>query len=166
MQCEKCGYLMDAFDKDCPRCLRVGVAAAPTDTTMVDDPLPMPTILNGPPPARTKAKPTKPERDPPYLGWPLTISLWVYIGVFVLAFIGTLASDKPSGLFGIICGLVASIALLRCKRWGFFVLSIGTLMPIILSLFYGGLANPLNWILGAGAIVIVAYSADNWDKLD
>jgi len=160
MQCTKCGYVMDPFEKECPKCLRVGVAAE-----NLPPPLPEPTILKNPSLARRMAAPPPIERDPPELGWPLTIALWVFLVIYSLSFLLYLANGS---ILTINCAIniVATIGLLRCQKWGYYLLAFFSVGPIVFAMMFGAFKDPISWFIGACAVIILLFTLGKWDKLD
>jgi len=103
MDCPQCGYVMDPFEEECPRCKRLGTKAgvAPPAGTRTQPPAePALSSMPAPPPSASAPRPAtlgtqatnvardtvqsmRPEPlfniDAPDIGWPLTILLWIVI---------------------------------------------------------------------------------------
>ena len=88
MICPRCGYMMDAFDKECPRCHGKGVAAPPQAP-------PLPSATTAPRPPAPSAVAVKSKNDRPNVG-----CLALFGGALV-AFIGAVA---VYAVFGIALG--------------------------------------------------------------
>ncbi|MHB0936743.1 MAG: hypothetical protein ACYDCO_26895 [Armatimonadota bacterium] len=157
MDCPQCGYVMAPFEAKCPRCARLGGKAAQSS--------PEPEEQSEPPAARMKtaAKDTasqfqavpliklpKMQVDEPELGWTLTISLWIVIGLngllsIILLAMGLLTSGGSILLamlaaFGPGVRLVGALGILRCQRWGFWVFAVFAVIPVCWMLLFNGVA--------------------------
>ena len=152
MDCPQCGYVMDAFQQECPRCARTG-GKPPAAVAPVESREAVATRV------KTAAKDTAsqfkvvpliklPKMEEPELGWTLTISLWVAIGLngllaLILLLIGLLASG--GNLLIAILGafipgvrLIGALGILRSQRWGFWLFTIFAVVPVFLALMFNG----------------------------
>jgi len=88
------------------------------------------------------------------LGWPLTICLWIAIGLngltaILLLIMALLSETEGSSLAAILAifapgiRLVGVIGILRCQRWGFYVFCFFVAVPI----FFALLVNGIGWLV-------------------
>lgn len=189
MDCPQCGFVLDAFSEECPRCARMrakGISAPATASS------PAPSLSTQ---AKTAVQETAqsikvvplirlPVMDTPELGWPLTILLWLVIGLhgllllmLVLSSINT-SSDMSGEVAGAIAGikivlaiglvirLAALIGILRCKRWAFYFFTFFSVVPAFFTLMRGGgdfLQLALNVV---PAIAIFFLVLSQWDEFE
>lgn len=83
MQCPQCGYMMNEFDNECPRCHDQGIQAPPPTPTTILDAAPAPSSVT--PLAPLSAQPSqsvpRPATNLRWLGWLVAIVLVWRIGV-------------------------------------------------------------------------------------
>jgi len=153
---------MDPFEKTCPRCARLG-AKAPAAAVAVEEPKEALATRVKDTASQFKAVPLikLPKMEEPELGWTLTISLWITIGLnglitLTALVVGLVVFRAPlflillSTLSPSVC-LIAAIALLRSQRWGFWLYTIFAVIPIFMSLMRNGIGwlfdNIIGWLV-------------------
>jgi len=157
MDCPQCGYVMDPFEQKCPRCARLGAKAPPAAVAVEAPKETLATRLKSATQdtaSQFKAVPLikLPKMEEPELGWTLTVSLWITIGLnglitlilliagLVIArgniFLVMLSALSPGAC------LIAALALLRSQRWGFWLYTLFAVIPI----FWMLMANGIGWL--------------------
>lgn len=188
MDCPRCGYAMDPFDIECPRCMRLGPQAVATRAPVPSNPPLEPESFRQSPPHLAGQAPDErivlpPLRYVPPLGWLLTITLWValiiqgaFLGAVTLAAIGVqvLYHDDPHagipilivlGLFPAV-RLVSLMFLLRCQRWAFYLFLCFTAAPLFWNLMIGRAFHPFDWVNLAITLIIVVMSLAKWKEFE
>lgn len=134
MLCSKCGYMMDAFDKKCPRCHGRGV---PTAAQVTPPPLPHPSVA--PPPLLTPNSPVP------------TVGCLPLFGGMVLSVLG-------AALISIILGplIWCFIWLISCGAVLVDARQIGVRKGIVGRL---GDMNPWGWFFACLLLWAVAFPA-------
>lgn len=161
MECKQCGYVMQEYEAECPRCSRLKAKGA---------------AVPGPRQAAAAAGPAVPrymtQREPipdgPEYGWPLTILIWTvllmnggevlfYMLVMFLG-LGANAGAFTVGLlmnFSPIIGIVALIYILKGQRWGVYVYAGRAVMPAFMGLMFMGTMEGSGGILSKLLILVV-----------
>lgn len=182
MECPHCGYLMDDFTTECPKCTRLkaqGKAPTPAATAaQVGASLP--------------AAPPRQQRKTPELGWPITITLWAVIGmnclmilaVIVSAIFTAVTSAQPHAEYvdssiyvemaGVCCipilALVGAIAAMRQNQWGVRVMAVFNIAPGLIAFKRGVNAEPLViicvYIPAAVALAALICILPEWDSFE
>ncbi|MHB0936741.1 MAG: hypothetical protein ACYDCO_26905 [Armatimonadota bacterium] len=187
MECSRCGYVMQEYEKECPRCSRMGAKqpAAPGR--------PQPAAAGGVAvaPPRYLSRPDEDDYDDaPALGWPLTVMLWTVlmmsIGELLFFVIGlyivtgsiiAVGFIMALGFFGPVLKVAGIISLLREQRWGLFVYAFTCVVPAILNLMMppqagmGGGGGTLGFLILLvvdilPAIVIFYLAMTKWEILE
>jgi len=123
----------------------------------------------------------------PPLGWPLTILLWIYVvllGLYVLGFSimmilaqSAIRDANTSSMLGgvglIYIGgpvlmLLAVIAMLRCKLWGLWFITITTVGPLVLEMIFAGFSvlTIISLIFCAPSIAIIILGFMKYEEFD
>lgn len=108
MECPKCGYILTAFDVDCPRCKRLGEPQRLPPMPLVSDPAPV-----APPEAHTPAQPAtsplKREIHPVYFLF--LLSLLLPLVAFIVGIVYLCKSDMRDRNAGLVAVVVSSIVM-------------------------------------------------------
>jgi hypothetical protein len=185
MDCPQCGYVMGPFEKECPRCIRLGGHAPPAPAPVEAPKEALATRV------KTTAKDTvsqfqavpliKLKVEEPEYGWPMAIALWTVIGINILLILAAviiivLASDQvdTSGLGLVIIfaffSIVGAWALMTYRRWGFRVMVFTTILPGVLRMMGGEAIDPITFIFVilpaiAGAVALL-IGVTRWDEFE
>ncbi len=171
--CQKCGYVLDPFETDCPRCKRLGAGAVKKPPA----PPPAATISNEEVKkiARQMAVKPKPETvasneymgyEPP-LGWPTTVLLIILaLGQLVIIVMKLL----EGGIFDPIMYVmreVGTIGLIMGQRWAFKEFALTSVVPAMILLMWEGFKDPLDLaIFIVPAFIVFAMVLGKLDQLD
>jgi hypothetical protein len=103
----------------------------------------------------------------PELGWALTVGLWITMGLqALLLYLLFSSAEEGGGGVGIIgtgVRIVALIAMLRCRRWGFYLFSAFAVFPAVMSLIAGRFDVLGLMIVIVPAVYVFALAVWKWD---
>lgn len=186
MECARCGYVMQEYEKECPRCSRMG---ARQPAGMPGRPQPAGVAGGVATAPRYLSRPDDDDYDDaPALGWPLTVMLWtvllmsiaellfIVIGLYIATGSIILVGFALAFFFTPVLKVAGIISLLREQRWGLFVYSFTCVVPAIMNL----MMPPTSGVNGGGtlgflillvvdilpAIVIFYLAMTKWEVLE
>jgi len=183
MECTRCGYVMQEYEKECPRCSRMGAKPAPAGR-----PQPAGAPGGGVATAGYVPRPVYEEEDyddAPALGWPLTVLLWaellksigellfIVIGIYIVTGSIVLIGVALALFFTPVLKVAGLVALLREQRWGLYVYCFTTVAPAFLYLMVGASmgGGTIGYVLALAvdilpAIAVFYLAMTKWEILE
>ena len=183
MECARCGYVMQEYEKECPRCSRLGAK----QPVAAGRPQPVAAPAGGAylPASRVY---DDDEDDAPALGWPLTVMLWtvllisaaellmIMIGIYLVTGSILLVGVGMAFFFTPVLKVAGIVGLLREQRWGLYVYCFTAVVPAFLNLMIppeAGINNggTLGFLIMLvvdilPAIVIFYLAMTKWEVLE
>jgi len=177
MECPECGYMMDAFETDCPRCARRRQQPAAGDTPPAAPVLDR--VKNTVEGLSTSFELFSCWRavlqflnrfiriDEPELGCALTLVLWLVSGLnILLAFVYQFGGSGNMICMTAIPRAIGSIVLLQGYRWALYLFMLGSVASTVLTLAM----TPSDEIFDlplvvAPAVIVLLTALPQWRKL-